>query len=164
MNPGANNNEAVNHRNPPGIRHSRHRHGLSGRAPRTTAPLCWRRSSMAAGDGPHRKARFVGFTGHKDPSIHLMLATGFPFDSVQMPLNAFDAHFHSFEQGTARVEPPGNRCARDEAHLRPRRASAKRRAHRRGSPKLRDEAIIGAVDSRDQSCRGRTWTCETSMR
>jgi uncharacterized protein len=45
------------------------------------------------------KVRFVGFTGHKDPSIHLkMLATGFPFDSVQMPLNAFDWHFHSFEQ------------------------------------------------------------------
>jgi predicted aldo/keto reductase-like oxidoreductase len=45
------------------------------------------------------KVRFVGFTGHKDPSIHLkMLATGFPFDSVQMPLNPFDAHFHSFEQ------------------------------------------------------------------
>jgi predicted aldo/keto reductase-like oxidoreductase len=45
------------------------------------------------------KVRFVGFTGHKDPSIHLkMLATGFPFDSVQMPLNAFDSHFHSFEQ------------------------------------------------------------------
>jgi predicted aldo/keto reductase-like oxidoreductase len=37
------------------------------------------------------KVRFVGFTGHKDPSIHLtMLATGFPFDSVQMPLNPFD--------------------------------------------------------------------------
>jgi predicted aldo/keto reductase-like oxidoreductase len=45
------------------------------------------------------KVRFVGFTGHKDPSIHLkMLATGFPFDSVQMPLNVFDANFHSFEQ------------------------------------------------------------------
>jgi aryl-alcohol dehydrogenase-like predicted oxidoreductase len=44
------------------------------------------------------KVRFVGFTGHKDPKIHLkMLATGFPFDSVQMPLNAFDANFHSFE-------------------------------------------------------------------
>jgi predicted aldo/keto reductase-like oxidoreductase len=42
--------------------------------------------------------RFVGFTGHKDPAIHLkMLATGFPFDSVQMPLNAFDAQFRSFE-------------------------------------------------------------------
>ena len=43
--------------------------------------------------------RFVGFTGHKDPAIHLsMLATDFPFDSVQMPLNPFDANFHSFEQ------------------------------------------------------------------
>ena len=38
--------------------------------------------------------RFVGFTGHKDPQIHLkMLNTGFPFDSVQMPLNAFDSSF-----------------------------------------------------------------------
>ena len=45
------------------------------------------------------KVRFVGFTGHKDPAIHLkMLGTGFPFDSVQMPLNAFDANFHSFEK------------------------------------------------------------------
>src|SRR5690348_2977652 len=36
------------------------------------------------------KVRYVGFTGHKDPDIHLkMLATGFPFDSTQMPLNAF---------------------------------------------------------------------------
>jgi predicted aldo/keto reductase-like oxidoreductase len=44
------------------------------------------------------KVRYVGFTGHKDPAIHLkMLATGFPFDAVQMPLNAFDATFHSFE-------------------------------------------------------------------
>ena len=45
------------------------------------------------------KVRFVGFTGHKDPEIHLaMLNTGFPFDSVQMPLNPFDANFFSFEQ------------------------------------------------------------------
>ena len=44
------------------------------------------------------KVRFVGFTGHKDPQIHLkMLNTGFEFDSVQMPLNAFDSQFHSFE-------------------------------------------------------------------
>jgi aryl-alcohol dehydrogenase-like predicted oxidoreductase len=53
------------------------------------------------------KVRFVGFTGHKDPGIHLkMLATGFPFDSVQMPLNAFDASFRSFEQ---KVLPELNR-------------------------------------------------------
>jgi len=45
------------------------------------------------------KVRFVGFTGHKSPEIHLkMLETGFPFDAVQMPLNAFDASFQSFEQ------------------------------------------------------------------
>lgn len=44
------------------------------------------------------KVRFVGFTGHKDPKIHLgMLNTGFPFDAVQMPLNPFDATFRSFE-------------------------------------------------------------------
>jgi uncharacterized protein len=45
------------------------------------------------------KVRFVGFTGHKDPSIHLkMLAHDFPFDTCQMPLNAFDSTFRSFEQ------------------------------------------------------------------
>src|SRR5437763_5546359 len=45
------------------------------------------------------KVRFVGFTGHKDPAIHLkMLATGFPFDAVQIPLNAFDCQFRTFEQ------------------------------------------------------------------
>lgn len=44
------------------------------------------------------KVRFVGFTGHKDPSIHLkMLSHNFPFDTVQMPLNCFDATFRSFE-------------------------------------------------------------------
>lgn len=43
--------------------------------------------------------RFVGFTGHKDPAIHLrMLAHNYPFDTVQMPLNCFDATFRSFEQ------------------------------------------------------------------
>jgi len=45
------------------------------------------------------KVRFVGFTGHQNPKVHLaMLATGFPFDAVQMPLNAFDANFRSFER------------------------------------------------------------------
>jgi aryl-alcohol dehydrogenase-like predicted oxidoreductase len=45
------------------------------------------------------KVRFLGFTGHKDPDLHLaMLNTGFPFDAVQMPLNPFDANFMSFEQ------------------------------------------------------------------
>jgi aryl-alcohol dehydrogenase-like predicted oxidoreductase len=45
------------------------------------------------------KVRFVGFTGHKSPAMHLrMLATGYPFDAVQMPLNPFDANFRSFTQ------------------------------------------------------------------
>jgi aryl-alcohol dehydrogenase-like predicted oxidoreductase len=49
------------------------------------------------------KIRFIGFTGHKDPHIHLqMLQTatenGFEFDTVQMPLNVMDAHYRSFEK------------------------------------------------------------------
>ena len=45
------------------------------------------------------KVRFVGFTGHKDPRIHLkVLSHKFPFDTVQMPLNCFDATYRSFEQ------------------------------------------------------------------
>src|SRR5207244_3013022 len=45
------------------------------------------------------KVRFVGFTGHKSPAIHLkMLAHDYPFDTVQMPLNCFDATYRSFEQ------------------------------------------------------------------
>ena len=47
------------------------------------------------------KLRYIGFTGHKDPRIHLqMLAVaaerGFHFDAVQMPINVMDAHFRSF--------------------------------------------------------------------
>jgi aryl-alcohol dehydrogenase-like predicted oxidoreductase len=45
------------------------------------------------------KVRYVGFTGHKNPSIHLkMLSYDYPFDSVQMPLNAFDASYRSFHK------------------------------------------------------------------
>ena len=44
------------------------------------------------------KVRFIGFTGHKDPKIHLkMLAHDFPFDTCQMPLNVFDGTYRSFE-------------------------------------------------------------------
>ncbi len=44
------------------------------------------------------KVRAVGFTGHKDPRIHLaMLKTGFAFDTCQFPLNPMDANFRSFE-------------------------------------------------------------------
>jgi aryl-alcohol dehydrogenase-like predicted oxidoreductase len=45
------------------------------------------------------KVRFVGFTGHKSPTIHLkMLSYGYAFDTVQMPLNCFDGTYKSFEQ------------------------------------------------------------------
>ena len=48
------------------------------------------------------KIRYIGFTGHKDPSIHLhMIETaekhGFHFDTAQMPINIMDAHFRSFQ-------------------------------------------------------------------
>src|ERR1700733_14641657 len=53
------------------------------------------------------KVRAIGFTGHKDPSIHRrMLAHNFPFDTVQMPLNCLDATFRSFESN---VLPEVNR-------------------------------------------------------
>ena len=47
------------------------------------------------------KVRYIGFTGHKDPHIHLYMLEvaaehGFHFDTVQMPLNVMDAHFRSF--------------------------------------------------------------------
>jgi uncharacterized protein len=49
------------------------------------------------------KVRFVGFTGHKHPDIHLrMLASDYPFDACQLPLNGLDAGFRSFQ---ARVLP-----------------------------------------------------------
>jgi aryl-alcohol dehydrogenase-like predicted oxidoreductase len=49
------------------------------------------------------KIRYIGFTGHKDPAIHLhMLGLaaehGFKFDTVQMPLNVMDLHYRSFEK------------------------------------------------------------------
>ncbi len=45
------------------------------------------------------KVRFVGFTGHKSPEIHLkMLAYDYPFDTCQMPLNCLDGTFRSFER------------------------------------------------------------------
>ena len=45
------------------------------------------------------KVRFIGFTGHRHPNIHKrMLSQGFPWDTVQLPLNALDAHYASFER------------------------------------------------------------------
>jgi uncharacterized protein len=47
------------------------------------------------------KIRYIGFTGHKDPMVHLRMLDmaqqhGFHFDTVQMPINVMDAHFRSF--------------------------------------------------------------------
>jgi len=49
------------------------------------------------------KIRYIGFTGHKDPHIHLYMLevakeNAFKFDTVQMPLNVMDAHYRSFEK------------------------------------------------------------------
>ena len=49
------------------------------------------------------KIRYIGFTGHKNPDVHLKMlhaafARHFTFDAVQMPLNVMDAHFESFEK------------------------------------------------------------------
>ena len=57
------------------------------------------------------KVRFVGFTGHKDPEIHLkMLSHDFPFDTVQMPLNCCDATFRSFESSRPAGSDPPRHC------------------------------------------------------
>jgi predicted aldo/keto reductase-like oxidoreductase len=47
------------------------------------------------------KIRYIGFTGHKDPMVHLRMLDhaakrNFVFDAVQMPINVMDAHFRSF--------------------------------------------------------------------
>jgi predicted aldo/keto reductase-like oxidoreductase len=49
------------------------------------------------------KLKYIGFTGHKDPKVHLYMLEvarnqGFRFDTVQMPLNVMDAHYRSFEK------------------------------------------------------------------
>jgi aryl-alcohol dehydrogenase-like predicted oxidoreductase len=49
------------------------------------------------------KLRYIGFTGHKDPRVHLYMLevaeqNGFKFDAVQMPLNLMDAHYRSFSK------------------------------------------------------------------
>jgi predicted aldo/keto reductase-like oxidoreductase len=59
------------------------------------------------------KVRYIGFTGHKSPDIHLkMLQTAsahqFTFDAVQMPLNVMDAHFESFEKKVLPLLVKGN--------------------------------------------------------
>lgn len=70
------------------------------------------------------KVRFIGFTGHKDPYVHLRMLNharkhDFHFDAVQMPLNVMDAHFRSFTHEVLPVltregiAPLGMRCFGD---------------------------------------------------
>ncbi len=70
------------------------------------------------------KVRFIGFTGHKDPYVHLRMLHeakqhNFHFDAVQMPLNVMDAHFRSFEHEVLPVltregiAPLGMKCFGD---------------------------------------------------
>jgi uncharacterized protein len=74
------------------------------------------------------KVRFVGFTGHKDPYVHLRMLEvarkhDFHFDAVQMPLNVMDAHFRSFAHEVVPVlnregiAPLGMKCFGDHAIL-----------------------------------------------
>jgi hypothetical protein len=79
---------------------------------RTSPPGSWAApanasppSAWAGGTSPclTGKLRFIGFTGHKDPRVHLHALEvaedhGFTFDTVQMPLNVMDAHYRSFEK------------------------------------------------------------------
>ncbi len=70
------------------------------------------------------KVRYIGFTGHKDPYVHLRMLDearkrGFHFDAVQMPLNVMDAHFRSFTHDVLpvltreKIAPLGMKCFGD---------------------------------------------------
>jgi aryl-alcohol dehydrogenase-like predicted oxidoreductase len=81
------------------------------------------------------RIRYVGFTGHKSPTIHLRMleaaaSHGFRFDAVQMPLNVMDAHFDSFEKrvlpvlvrekvGVLGMKPLGDRQVLDSKTVTP---------------------------------------------
>ena len=103
------------------------------------------------------KVRFVGFTGHKDPDIHLeMLAHGYPFDTVQMPLNCFDASFRSFEQrvlpevATAGGSPRiGMKSLGGSGHAVRRRASSRADEALRYAMSLPVATTVSGIDSLD---------------
>ena len=82
------------------------------------------------------KLRYIGFTGHKDPHIHLHMLDvarehGFQFDTVQMPLNVMDAHYRSF--GSARAARVG-----EAGHWRPRHEANGQRHHSEVEDRLGD--------------------------
>ena len=99
------------------------------------------------------KVRFIGFTGHKSPDIHLkMLATaskhGFKFDAVQMPLNVMDAHFNSFEKKVlAGFDRERYWSSRHETHGRPR--------HSREQDRYTDRVSALLDESAHQCCHHR---------
>ena len=110
------------------------------------------------------KVRFTGFTGHKDPAIHLkMIETGFPFDAVQMPLNPFDATFLSFPKDLARSRTARNGGARDEAlsgHGEP----IKKGVDGRGSTSLCDEPSRRNDNHRNRKTRSPAAKCPNRAR
>ena len=131
------------------------KHGLSGPLAgarvrlllRSGHALCRAAASSRRSIAPRRdgKVRYVGFTGHKDPDIHLqMLSHGYPFDSCQLPLNCFDASFESFEQRVLpelhrqQIAALGMKSLGGEGD-----AVKKTRRPRRGRAALRDEPPRG---------------------
>ncbi len=102
-------------------------------ADRIFAPGGALEAALAARDAG--KVRYIGFTGHKDPKLHLHMIEladkhGFVFDTVQMPLNVMDAHFNSFEKavipvalerdmGILAMKTFGDHFVLDSAKLRP---------------------------------------------
>lgn len=83
------------------------------------------------------KVRYVGFTGHKDPAVHLRMlelaeANDFRFDAVQMPLNVMDAHFRSFER---QVVP---RLAREDIGILGMKSM--------GDPYILDAKVVSAIE------------------
>ena len=73
-----------------------------GRSPRSSSSTTDNAFALCSDRSPE-KVRYIGFTGHKDPLVHLRMLeiadqNNFRFDAVQMPLNVMDAHFRSFER------------------------------------------------------------------
>ena len=91
------------------------------------------------------KVRFVGFTGHKDPAIHLkMLAHDYPFDACQMPLNVLDGTLRlPARAGFAGAEPAWHCAAGNEKHVRARRDHQEARRYSDRSSALCDEPASG---------------------
>ena len=121
--------------NDPEAFHSSRRRGRSAAKSERTRESALRRLS------PDTKTR----------RIHLkMLDTGFPFDSVQMPLNAFDANFPQLRNASAAgIESPRDRRAGHETDQWSRRGCHERRDHRRASVALRDELAGDSDDHRN---------------